>query len=100
MPVELSLLLIGQLAVVSNADWSASYEIRADTESKENNLVIVYKATITQNTGEVGIFLSPRTTINTYNQPQSGVECRALNIGNEESESGDTCSFTFSMACF
>ncbi len=66
MHVELLLLLIGQLAVVSNADWSASYEIRADTESTENNLVIVYKATITQNTGEVGISLCPRTTIHTY----------------------------------
>ena len=42
--------------VVSNADLSASYDIRADTQNPGNNLVILYKATITQSTGEVNAF--------------------------------------------
>ncbi|KJA24213.1 hypothetical protein HYPSUDRAFT_38990 [Hypholoma sublateritium FD-334 SS-4] len=38
--------------VVSNADWYASYDIRADTQNPGNNIVILYKAIITQSTGE------------------------------------------------
>ena len=41
---------------VYNANWTASYDIRADTQSADNNIVIHYKASITQNTGEVSAF--------------------------------------------
>ncbi|KAF9473010.1 hypothetical protein BDN70DRAFT_886320 [Pholiota conissans] len=50
--------------VVLNADWSASYDIRADTESQGKNITILYKAVIRQNTGESweGIPLTLETT--------------------------------------
>ncbi len=42
---------------VNNANWTASYDIRADTtQSADKNIVIHYKASIRQNTGEVSAF--------------------------------------------
>lgn len=38
---------------VYGADWTASYDIRADTETKQGAVTILYKAVITQSTGEV-----------------------------------------------
>ncbi|TEB24527.1 hypothetical protein FA13DRAFT_1756801 [Coprinellus micaceus] len=37
---------------VTGASWSALYDIRANTETKESPVEIVYKASITQSTGE------------------------------------------------
>ncbi|KAJ3526070.1 hypothetical protein NMY22_g10322 [Coprinellus aureogranulatus] len=41
---------------VTGASWSALYDVRANTESKETPVEIVYKAAISQNTGEVRPF--------------------------------------------
>uniref|UniRef100_A0A8H8CPA6 DUF4139 domain-containing protein n=1 Tax=Psilocybe cubensis TaxID=181762 RepID=A0A8H8CPA6_PSICU len=37
---------------VRNADWTAAYDIRVYTQAKEKAVAIVYKAVITQDTGE------------------------------------------------
>ncbi|PPQ89432.1 hypothetical protein CVT25_012811 [Psilocybe cyanescens] len=37
---------------VYQADWTPSYDIRVDTKAKEKAVTIMYKASITQNTGE------------------------------------------------
>ncbi|PPQ86924.1 hypothetical protein CVT25_009810 [Psilocybe cyanescens] len=37
---------------VYQADWTASYDIRVDAQAKEKAVTILYKAIITQNTGE------------------------------------------------
>ncbi|KAF8199017.1 hypothetical protein BJ912DRAFT_1020342 [Pholiota molesta] len=60
--------------VVTNADWSASYDIRADTAKQGKNITISYKAVITQNTGESweGVPLTLETTNPTFglNSPE------------------------------
>ncbi|KAF9525622.1 hypothetical protein CPB83DRAFT_885409 [Crepidotus variabilis] len=38
--------------VVRGADWTPSYDIRVNTQKKTDNIVIVYKALISQSTGE------------------------------------------------
>ncbi|KAF8958010.1 hypothetical protein BDZ97DRAFT_1924037 [Flammula alnicola] len=54
--------------VVLNADWTPSYDIRVDTQSKEKNITIVYKAAIAQNTGESwdGVPLTLETATPTF----------------------------------
>ncbi|KAK2465785.1 hypothetical protein APHAL10511_002329 [Amanita phalloides] len=46
---EIELVLI---YAVNNANWNAVYDIRVDTQTKENPVTLIYKAAITQNTGE------------------------------------------------
>lgn len=36
--------------------WDAGYDIRVDMQTKEKAVKIIYKAAITQNTGEVSRF--------------------------------------------
>ena len=38
---------------VHQANWSAGYDIRVDTRTNDKPVTLVYKASITQNTGEV-----------------------------------------------
>lgn len=38
---------------VTNATWDAAYDIRVNTQEKENSVKLIYQAKITQNTGEV-----------------------------------------------
>jgi hypothetical protein len=45
-------ILIYYLAV-HNALWKAGYDIRVNTLTKEKAVELTYKASITQNTGEV-----------------------------------------------
>ena len=53
-PPSTELLLILSSKAVHSANWTASYDIRADTaQSADKNIVIHYKASITQDTGEV-----------------------------------------------
>ena len=40
---------------VHNASWSAGYDIRVDMQAKDEPVTLVYKAGITQDTGEVGV---------------------------------------------
>ena len=39
------------------ANWAAGYDIRVDTQTKDKSITLVYKAAITQNTGEVHIMV-------------------------------------------
>jgi len=39
--------------VVTSASWEPGYDIRVDTQAKEDNTSILYKASISQCTGEV-----------------------------------------------
>jgi uncharacterized protein (TIGR02231 family) len=39
-------------AAVRNATWSAGYDIRVDMQSKDKPITLIYKASITQDTGE------------------------------------------------
>ncbi|KJA24214.1 hypothetical protein HYPSUDRAFT_136419 [Hypholoma sublateritium FD-334 SS-4] len=54
---------ISIIYAVSNANWTASYDIRADTRISGKNVIIRYKASIRQNTGEswVGVPLTLET---------------------------------------
>jgi hypothetical protein len=38
---------------VYGANWFASYDVRADTQTKQGTVTVLYKAAITQNTCEV-----------------------------------------------
>jgi len=44
---------------VYGANWTASYDVRADTQTKQGTVTVtvLYKAAITQNTGEVIEFI-------------------------------------------
>ena len=35
------------------ANWTAGYDIRVDMQAEEHPVTLIYKAAITQNTGEV-----------------------------------------------
>jgi len=42
---------------VERATWKALYDIRIDMQAKEKPVKLIYKAAITQNTGEVGFLV-------------------------------------------
>ncbi|KAF8648982.1 hypothetical protein AX16_006096 [Volvariella volvacea WC 439] len=54
--------------VVSDASWSAAYDIRADVAEEDPTIKLTYRAIITQDTGEEwkGILLSLETATPTY----------------------------------
>jgi hypothetical protein len=46
--------VVNVLAAVPRATWTAFYDLRVDMSTKEDPINLIYKAAITQNTGEVG----------------------------------------------
>ncbi|PPQ85972.1 hypothetical protein CVT25_001670 [Psilocybe cyanescens] len=49
-PAELEITLI---YAVSHADWNAVYDIRVDTQAPDSPVQVIYKANISQRTGEI-----------------------------------------------
>jgi hypothetical protein len=49
--------VVNVLAAVPRATWTAFYDIRVDMSTKEDPINLIYKAAITQNTGEVSELL-------------------------------------------
>jgi hypothetical protein len=46
-------VLKSQKTAVYQANWTAGYDIRVDMQTKDQPIMLMYKAAITQNTGEV-----------------------------------------------
>ncbi|KAF8879083.1 hypothetical protein CPB84DRAFT_1852185 [Gymnopilus junonius] len=46
--------------VVFSVNWSASYDVRIDSQTQDTSFTILYKAAITQSTGEAGFIFSPK----------------------------------------
>jgi hypothetical protein len=62
------MVLISRKAVHS-ANWSAGYDIRVNMQTKETPVTLIYKAAITQSTGEVDFLMSFLTSLTLSQSP-------------------------------
>lgn len=52
-----------QSVAVTNATWEPKYDIRVDTQTKEKSVTLIYKGSITQNSGEVSVYTAGEVSL-------------------------------------